>query len=58
MMTSVLWPLGDTLEEAVTKPWIGEVAWDVDEVGTVFEVEYCMYASLQVLIVYFYHNFM
>ncbi|RIA82440.1 hypothetical protein C1645_835369 [Glomus cerebriforme] len=40
MMTGVLWPLGDTLKEAATTPWTGEVAWNVDEVGTVFEVEY------------------
>uniref|UniRef100_U9TRN3 Uncharacterized protein n=1 Tax=Rhizophagus irregularis (strain DAOM 181602 / DAOM 197198 / MUCL 43194) TaxID=747089 RepID=U9TRN3_RHIID len=39
-MTGVLWPLGDTLDEAVTKPWTGELAWNVDEAGTIFEVEY------------------
>ncbi|PKY52332.1 hypothetical protein RhiirA4_469903 [Rhizophagus irregularis] len=33
-MTGVLWPLGDTLDEAVTKPWTGELAWNVDEAGT------------------------
>ncbi|RIA81906.1 hypothetical protein C1645_744178 [Glomus cerebriforme] len=40
MMTNVLWPLGDTFEESVSKPWTGKVAWDVDEDGTVFEVEF------------------
>ena len=54
MMTGVLWPLGDTLEEAVMKPQTSKVAWDVDEkAGTVFEVEYCMYANVDC----FYHNF-
>ncbi|CAG8490303.1 7677_t:CDS:2 [Rhizophagus irregularis] len=52
-MTGVLWPLGDTLDEAVTKPWTGELAWNVDEAGTIFEVEYCMYTSLGCV----YHDF-
>ncbi|PKY40682.1 hypothetical protein RhiirA4_454112 [Rhizophagus irregularis] len=39
-MTGVLWPLGDNFEEAVKKPWTGELAWSVDEAGTIFEVEY------------------
>jgi hypothetical protein len=54
VVSNVLWPLGNTFEESVTKPWTGEVAWDVDEDGTVFEFQYCMYASLDC----FYHNFM
>ncbi|CAG8467655.1 9529_t:CDS:2 [Rhizophagus irregularis] len=39
-MSDALWPLGNSLEEAATKPWTGEVAWDVDEDGVVFEWEY------------------
>lgn len=39
----------DTLEEARTKPWTGEVTWVVDgETGTVYEVEYCMYRTVEV----------
>ncbi|RGB28560.1 hypothetical protein C1646_767672 [Rhizophagus diaphanus] len=37
-MTGVLWHLRDTLDEAVTKPWTGELAWSVDEGGTIFEM--------------------
>ncbi|GBC49287.2 hypothetical protein GLOIN_2v1563037 [Rhizophagus irregularis DAOM 181602=DAOM 197198] len=39
-MSDALWPLGNSLEEVATKPWTGEVAWDVDEDGVVFEWEY------------------
>ncbi|CAB4432425.1 unnamed protein product [Rhizophagus irregularis] len=40
MMSGVLWPLGDTLEEARTRSWTFEVSWVVDEeTGTVYEVE-------------------
>jgi hypothetical protein len=40
MMSGVLWPLGNSLEEAKIKPWTGEVAWDVDDDGIIFELEY------------------
>ncbi|CAI2193081.1 11114_t:CDS:2 [Funneliformis geosporum] len=40
MMSYVLWPLGNSLEEAKTKPWTGEVAWSIDDDGIIFELEY------------------
>ncbi|PKK66244.1 hypothetical protein RhiirC2_807492 [Rhizophagus irregularis] len=33
-------PLGNYLEEVTTKPWTGEVAWDIDDDGVIFEFEY------------------
>ncbi|CAB5143584.1 hypothetical protein RhiirA1_394916 [Rhizophagus irregularis] len=40
MMSGVLWPLGNSLEEAKTKPWTGEVAWNIGDDGDIFEFEY------------------
>ncbi|CAG8727900.1 7925_t:CDS:2 [Rhizophagus irregularis] len=40
MMSGVLWPLGNSLEEAKTKPWTGEVAWNIGDDGSIFEFEY------------------
>ncbi|RIA83539.1 hypothetical protein C1645_833680 [Glomus cerebriforme] len=39
-MSDTLWPLGNSLEEVTTKPWTGEVAWDIDDDGVIFEFEY------------------
>ncbi|RIA84476.1 hypothetical protein C1645_742289 [Glomus cerebriforme] len=39
-MSDALWPLGNSLEEATTKYWTGEVAWGVEDDGTVFEFKY------------------
>jgi hypothetical protein len=50
MMSGVLWPVGNSLAKAATKPWTDEVAWDVNEDdGTVFKSTVCM----QVVIIFF-----
>ncbi|PKK63739.1 hypothetical protein RhiirC2_716766 [Rhizophagus irregularis] len=46
MMFGVLWPLGNSLEEAKTKPWTGEVAWNIGDDGDIFDFEYCMCVNL------------
>ncbi|GBC50790.2 hypothetical protein GLOIN_2v1769806 [Rhizophagus irregularis DAOM 181602=DAOM 197198] len=33
-------PLGNYLEEVTTKPWTGEVAWDIDDDRVIFEFKY------------------
>ncbi|PKY57453.1 hypothetical protein RhiirA4_411690 [Rhizophagus irregularis] len=36
-MSGILWPLENSLKKAATKSWTGEMAWDVDKDGVIFE---------------------